>query len=74
MWLAFDQKEPIGDWRQDLGFGVVASTFANANRKADAKPFSPQDFMPLRPAKKLSLAQKVREALMNMSGKKKDSL
>lgn len=45
-WLAFYQIEPFGDYRADVRSGVVAATFANANRGKDAKPFTPEDFMP----------------------------
>ena len=66
MWMAFDRREPIGDWRNDLGFGVVASTLANINRKEGADPFVPMDFMPLavKPKEKpVPLAQKIRAFL-----------
>ncbi len=44
--MAFYQLEPFGEFRADLRSGVMASTFANANRAKHARPFSPQDFMP----------------------------
>ena len=45
-WMAFYQMEPFGDFRADVRSGIVAATFANANRARDAKPFTPEDFMP----------------------------
>ena len=45
-WMAFYQLEPFGDLRADLRSGVIASTFANANRSKNAQVFTPEDFMP----------------------------
>ena len=45
-WMAFYQMEPFGDFRADVRSGIVAATFANAHRSRDAKPFTPEDFMP----------------------------
>ena len=45
-WMAFYQLEPFGDMRADLRSGVIASTFANANRTKHAQVFTPEDFMP----------------------------
>jgi hypothetical protein len=45
-WMAFYQLEPFGEMRADLRSGVVAATFANAYRTKDARPFTPEDFMP----------------------------
>ena len=45
-WMAFYQMEPFGDMRADLRSGVIASTFANANRTKHTRPFTPEDFMP----------------------------
>lgn len=64
MWRAFDLREPIGDWRADLGHGIVASTLANINRSKGADPFKPSDFMPLAEKPKESLAKKLKAALM----------
>lgn len=44
-WLAFDRISPIGDERDDLRAGIVASTVANCHRSR-REPFTPQDFMP----------------------------
>lgn len=46
LWMAHYGLDPWGEERMDMGFGVVASTLANVNRKASAAPFTPQDFMP----------------------------
>ena len=72
MWRAFDSVEPIGDWRMDMGFGIVASTIANANREKNAPAFKPVDFMPFveRP-KELTLVQKVRQGLMSLGNRGK---
>lgn len=45
-WMAFYSLEPFGDYRADVRSGVVAATFANANRAPNAKVFTPEDFMP----------------------------
>lgn len=64
MWMAFDRSEPIGDWRQDLGFGVIASTIANVNRTKNHPAFAPIDFMPLSPKpEKPKLGQQIRSFL-----------
>jgi hypothetical protein len=71
LWKAFDTREPIGDTRMDFGFGVVASTVANVNRKPHSETFKPSDFMPLLPKPAVPLAQKVRMGLMNLGGGKR---
>lgn len=73
-WRAFDQIEPIGDSRMDLGFGIVAATFANAHLKEGATPLSPIDFMPYaQKPKKASWAEKLKQLLKaNSSAKKKE--
>lgn len=45
-WVAFLELEPHGEERADLRAGIVASTYANANRKKGQKAFKPTDFMP----------------------------
>jgi len=45
-WMAYDQIEPLGEWRADLRAGIVAATLANVNRGKAQKPFKPEDFMP----------------------------
>ena len=50
LWRAFDETEPLRDWRHDLGFGVVAATVANMSGKTRAsgsEDLVPRDFMPL---------------------------
>jgi hypothetical protein len=63
-------REPIGDTRWDFGFGVVASTIANVNKRKGSELSKPSEFMPLLPKPKQSLAQKMRAGLMNL-GKRK---
>lgn len=48
-WLAFDRVEPIGGWRMDYGFAMLAALQANINRKKGSKPFKTVDFMPFLP-------------------------
>ena len=47
-WQAEYQREPWGDFRADLGAGLVAATLANVNRdtKVRPQPYSALDFMP----------------------------
>ena len=45
-WRAFYRISPFGDYRSDVGVGVIASTIANVNRRKGASPYSPDDFMP----------------------------
>lgn len=49
-WLAFFSMEPWGTETEDLRAGVIASTIANVNRdkKKQAKPYKPADFVPKR--------------------------
>lgn len=47
-WKAFCQVEMIGDDRQDLRAGIVASAVFNANRSSKGKVHSPIDHMPFR--------------------------
>jgi hypothetical protein len=46
LWAAAYDAEPWGEWRTDYAGGIVAATFANINRRANAPAFSPADFMP----------------------------
>ena len=46
-WMAFERVEgPVGEMRDDLRTGIMASTVANVNRKRGSRPFTPADFMP----------------------------
>ena len=45
-WVAFNSIEPIGDFRNDLHAGIIASTMANCHAPK-GKSFNPADFMPL---------------------------
>ena len=67
LWRAYDTLQPIGDWRHDLGYGVIASTIANVNRGKNAEAFKPADFMPLQEKPELTLAQKIKEGLRKAS-------
>lgn len=51
-WAAFYQIEPFGDYRADVRSGIIASTFANANRSSKTQPFKIEDFMPYLDKKK----------------------
>lgn len=46
LWWTQYGMEPWGEDRMDEGFGVVASTLANVNRKAGSPPFEVSDFTP----------------------------
>lgn len=66
-WRDYAQLEPFGAERTDLGFGIVASTIANANRGKNTRAYKPVDFMPkfdraMRPAPKAMNAQEFRRA------------
>lgn len=41
--------EPIGAWRTDYNFAMLAALYANGNRKKGSKPFKTVDFMPFLP-------------------------
>ncbi len=45
-WMAFAQLEPFGGDVPFLGSAIVASTFANANRKQNSTALKVSDFMP----------------------------
>jgi hypothetical protein len=45
-WIAFDRIEAIGEAREDLRAGIVASTIANFGYRQLQKPAMPSDFMP----------------------------
>lgn len=45
-WIAFYGLEPFGESRADLRSGIIAATFANANRAKGQRPFTAKDFMP----------------------------
>lgn len=45
-WMAYEQVEPFGPWRDDIRAGVIASTVANVYRGKTQKPLSPTDFVP----------------------------
>jgi len=46
-WVAYHTYiETIGDTRQDLRTGIIASTIANVNRGKNRPAFKPNEFMP----------------------------
>lgn len=47
-WIAYNELEPIGEVRDDLRAGIVASTIAEAHRnpKKRKRPFEAKEFMP----------------------------
>lgn len=45
-WQIYFSTEPFSWERADLGFGIVASTTANANRGKGTRAFKPEDFIP----------------------------
>jgi hypothetical protein len=48
-WIAFDQCEPIGEWRGDYRTGMLCAMTANMHRKPGGKAFDAKDFMPFLP-------------------------
>ena len=47
-WMAYDQIQPIGPQRTDLGLGIIAATIANCHRdpKKRSSAYEPSDFAP----------------------------
>lgn len=45
-WTTYAALEPFGETRADLRAGIIASVYANANRKKNSRAFKPKDFMP----------------------------
>ena len=49
-WIAYNEIEPIGAFRQDYGFGLICSTMLNMARSVfgakDKKEITPLDFIP----------------------------
>ena len=45
-WIAYDQIDPIGSARIDAGFGLVAATVVNVNRKKGRRAIKPIDMYP----------------------------
>lgn len=46
-WMAYHTHiEPIGEVRNDLRAGIIASTIANVNRGKNKQAFTPAEFMP----------------------------
>ena len=44
-WMMYYRMEPFGQERDNLHAGIIASVFANANRKKGKKAFEIKDFM-----------------------------
>ena len=45
-WIEYYKTSPWGQERADLRAGIIASTFANANRAKRSRAYKPEDFMP----------------------------
>lgn len=45
-WMAYDLIEPIGPARIDAGFGLVAATVVNVNRKRGRRAIKPIEMYP----------------------------
>lgn len=45
-WLAYDQIDPLGSGRIDAGFGLVAATVVNVNRKKGRRAVKPIEMYP----------------------------
>jgi hypothetical protein len=45
-WQAYCSLEPFGPQADFWRAGMIASMIANVNRKKNAQPFKPEDFMP----------------------------
>lgn len=76
-WEAYNTLDPIGEDREDLRMGILASTIANmiggavAGKKA--KTFKPEDFIPDWDGKKATTqtSEQMRNLLMGMASNKK---
>lgn len=57
-WRAFDEINPIGEWRADLRSGIVAATIMNSQRASRTAPIAKaSDFMPKFDVQPLSPAE-----------------
>lgn len=45
-WMILESIEPFGDRRGDIQAGLVAMTYANANRTPNTNPYPLSDFLP----------------------------
>lgn len=45
-WMAYTRLEPLPADRAEYMAAVIATTFANAHRKKNARPFKLSDFLP----------------------------
>lgn len=63
-WIAYAEVEPFGDRLDWLRTGVLASLWANMNRKKGTPAFKPEDFMPDSPEKRIVKKRKQTPAEM----------
>ena len=70
-WAAVYRKEPWGDYRLDINFGIANSILANVNRdsKKRPEPYSPADFMPF--VERKTTAEQFRAGFSHLIRKKK---
>lgn len=70
-WMAYDRYiETIGDAREDLRTGILASATANHGARDIKKPYKPSDFMPFLERdddKPLFVADKNRQSALILS-------
>ena len=45
-WIAYNNLDPIGKWRDDLPAGIIASTLHNCHCGKDTPSAKPKDYMP----------------------------
>ena len=48
-WQAYDSIEPIGGFRTDYGFAMLAALYVNAHKKRGSQPSKVSEFMPWLP-------------------------
>jgi hypothetical protein len=48
-WMAYDALEPIGGFRTDYGFAMLAALYVNAHRKPGSAAAKVSEFMPWLP-------------------------
>lgn len=58
-WEAEYRRHPWGDYVNEIGPAVIASTIANVNRGKDSRPFSIKDFMVLDRSEEQASAEEV---------------
>jgi hypothetical protein len=45
-WMAYNELDPIGEYRADLRMGILAATVANTGYARPQEAMAPADFMP----------------------------